>query len=155
VTTSNVTSGYLDFKEAPSKGHIHVASDQIYVCEGAPTDAGNRAPLQWRTHCAECGAEFRLNSGLVGKTLTRRCAQHRNGRRASNDTAHPASQGKAETKPKQRTLARPTAAAPAAAATAHPLYAKWCEYVNAHPEAKRGTLLSFKTWLVQRENALD
>lgn len=165
----SISAGLPTFTTAPEKGHIHVSREHIYECLGESDGMANaRGSISWKTHCAECGEAFIVYSNLKSRGLSRRCEKHKQaGVRVPREGIHPAAQvwpaPTEETSRRQKVVLRgfkrelspaePKLAAPAA--TAHPLYAKWCEYVNAHPEAKRSTLLSFKAWLEHRENALD
>lgn len=145
----SVTAGYINFPTTPTKGHIHVYSDQIYISEGEPPEHESRfGRIVWRTHCATCGEPFTTYSGLKGNGLIRRCTTHRGAGKLIKSKVHPAAQGRANivtTKAPKRNSET--------AATKHPRYAEFMDAVRAASEEERRVMPRFADWL--KETALD
>lgn len=149
-----VTAGKPYFPTTPPLGHVHVYNNQIFTCAGHVV-RGEHAPLvEWRSHCATCGAVYLTTISSKANCITRRCPKHAKGQqrtRIPNDAIHPLAQGWQST-PVAKSKPAPQAPTAHPATTAHPSYPEWRDYVLAYPEAERRGALNFKEWLAQREN---
>lgn len=61
-----------------------VAVEDYVRADGLPSKV-----LVWRSACPDCGASFEVKTGLKGKDLTRRCADHRAPMRRVSGTRKP------------------------------------------------------------------
>jgi hypothetical protein len=65
----------------PAPGSRLLIIEQAFELTGSKAyqrhDGSTGIMLHWRTHCADCGTEFRTSSAVGGNAPTRRCKAHR------------------------------------------------------------------------------
>lgn len=71
----------IDFATPPVPGTVLMVEGQRYeVIRTEPhrrRDGSRTTLIVWRTHCAETGHPFELKTGLVAKSINRRCPEHK------------------------------------------------------------------------------